>query len=101
MLPPAQSAVSSRLVIPSLHKVCDLSEGQNFHTHPLNLVMTSFGALHSHEIDYLECGTKRDEATGGWRILHNEELHNLYASPDIRVIKSRRMGWVGNVARMG
>jgi hypothetical protein len=39
---------------------------------------------------------------GGWRRLHNEELHNLYASPKIiRVIKSRRMRWAGHVARMG
>jgi hypothetical protein len=40
--------------------------------------------------------------TGGWRKLHNEELHNLYSSPSIiRIIKSRRMRWVGHVARMG
>jgi hypothetical protein len=39
-------------------------------------------------------GPKRDEVTGGWRKLHNEELHNLYSSPSrIRVIKSRRMRW--------
>jgi hypothetical protein len=39
---------------------------------------------------------------GGWRKLHNEELHNLYSSPDmIRMIKSRRMRWAGHVARMG
>jgi hypothetical protein len=38
---------------------------------------------------------------GGWSRLHNEELHNLYASPNIRVIKSRRMRWAGNVACMG
>jgi hypothetical protein len=36
-------------------------------------------------------GRKREEVVGGWRRLHNEELHNLYALPDIRVIKSRRM----------
>jgi hypothetical protein len=46
-------------------------------------------------------GPKRDEVTGGWRKLHNEELHNLYPSPSIiRVIKSRRMKWSGHVARM-
>jgi hypothetical protein len=46
-------------------------------------------------------GPKRDEVTGEWRKLHNEELHNLYSSPDIiRQFKSRRMRWVGNVARM-
>jgi hypothetical protein len=39
-------------------------------------------------------GSKRDEVTGEWRKLHNEELHNLYSSPNIeRVIKSRRMRW--------
>jgi hypothetical protein len=44
---------------------------------------------------------KRDEVTGGWRKLHNEELHNLYSSPSInRMIKSRRMKWAGHVARM-
>jgi hypothetical protein len=38
---------------------------------------------------------------GDWRRLHNEELHNLYSSPNIiRVIRSRRMGWAGHVARM-
>jgi hypothetical protein len=37
-------------------------------------------------------GPKRDEVTGGWRKLHNEELHNLYSSPSIiRIIKSRKM----------
>jgi hypothetical protein len=45
---------------------------------------------------------KRDEVTGDWRKLHNEELHNLYSSPNIiRIIKSRRMRWAGHVARMG
>jgi hypothetical protein len=47
-------------------------------------------------------GPKRDEMTGDWRKLHNEELHNLYSSPNIiRMIKSRRMKWAGHVARMG
>jgi hypothetical protein len=47
-------------------------------------------------------GPKRDVVTGGWRKLHNEELHNLYRSPSIiRIIKSRRMRWAGQVARMG
>jgi hypothetical protein len=47
-------------------------------------------------------GPKRDDVTGEWVKLHNEELHNLYSSPDIiRQIKSRRMGWAGHVARMG
>jgi hypothetical protein len=47
-------------------------------------------------------GRKGDEATGGWRKLHNEELHGLYSSLSIiRVIKARRMRWVGHVARRG
>jgi hypothetical protein len=47
-------------------------------------------------------GPTRDEVTGEWRKLHNEELHNLYSSPDIiRQIKSRRMRWAGHVARRG
>jgi hypothetical protein len=47
-------------------------------------------------------GSKRDEVTEDWRKLHNEELHNLYSSPNvIRVITSRRMKWAGHVARMG
>jgi hypothetical protein len=47
-------------------------------------------------------GLKRDGVTGDWRILHNEELNDLYCSPSIVwVIKSRRMGWIGHVARMG
>jgi hypothetical protein len=46
-------------------------------------------------------GPKREEVVGNWRRLHNEELHNLYTSQNImRVIKSRRMIWAGNVARM-
>jgi hypothetical protein len=44
---------------------------------------------------------KRDDVTGEWRKLHNEELHILYASPNIiRQIKSKRMRWAGHVARM-
>jgi hypothetical protein len=47
-------------------------------------------------------GNKRDEVKGVWRKLHNEELYDLYCSPNIvRVIKSRRMRWAGHVARMG
>jgi hypothetical protein len=47
-------------------------------------------------------GPKRDEVTGDWRNLHNEELHNLHSSPNIiRMMESRRMRWAGNVERMG
>jgi hypothetical protein len=46
-------------------------------------------------------GPKRDEVTGEWSKLHNEELHSLYSSPDIiRQVKSMRMRWAGHVARM-
>jgi hypothetical protein len=45
---------------------------------------------------------KRDEVTGGWRKLQNEELRDLYSSPSVsRIIKSRRIRWAGHVARMG
>jgi hypothetical protein len=47
-------------------------------------------------------GPKRDEVTGELRKLHNEKLRDLYSSPSIiRIIKSRRMRWAGDVARMG
>jgi hypothetical protein len=46
-------------------------------------------------------GPKRDEVTGGWRKLHNEELCDLYSSPSIiRMMKSRRMRWTRHVARI-
>jgi hypothetical protein len=47
-------------------------------------------------------GPKRDEVTGEWRKLHNEELRDLYSSPSIFIImKLRKMRWAGHVARMG
>jgi hypothetical protein len=46
-------------------------------------------------------GPRRDEVTGGWRKLHNEELHNLYSSPSIiKMVKSRWMRWAGSVAQI-
>jgi hypothetical protein len=46
-------------------------------------------------------GSRRDELTGEWRKLHNEELNDLYSSPNIvRVVKSSRISWAGHVARM-
>jgi hypothetical protein len=45
---------------------------------------------------------EREDVAGGWRRLHNEELHNLYMSPNvIRVIKSTRIKWVGHVVNIG
>jgi hypothetical protein len=49
-----------------------------------------------------DIGRKRYEMTGEWRRLHNDELNDLYCSPNsIRVINSKRIRWAGNVARMG
>jgi hypothetical protein len=47
-------------------------------------------------------GPKRDEVTGEWRKLHNEELHDLYSSPSIiRIFNARKMRWAGHVALIG
>jgi hypothetical protein len=47
-------------------------------------------------------GPKRDDVMGEWRKLHNEELHNMYCSPNIiRMMKSRRMRWAGHMAQIG
>jgi len=45
-------------------------------------------------------GSRRDEVTGEWRRLHNEEINDLYSPSIVRVIKSRRMRWVGHVAHV-
>ena len=61
----------------------------------------SYGSI-SCNVGYTEFGPRRDEITGEWRRLHNEELNDLYSAPNIvRVIKSRRMRWAGHVAHMG
>jgi hypothetical protein len=61
-----------------------------------------FGRIFENRVLSRIFGRKRDEVTGGWRKLHNEELHSLYSSPSIsRMIKSRGMRWAGHVARMG
>jgi hypothetical protein len=47
-------------------------------------------------------GPRREEVTGKWRKLHNEEFNDLYSLPNIvRVVKSRRIRWAGHVARIG
>ena len=57
---------------------------------------------HVARIEFCFFGLKRDEVTGEWRKLHNEELKNLYSLPSIvRRIKSRRMRWAGHVAHIG
>jgi hypothetical protein len=61
-----------------------------------------YSVLHKDYFVTTKFGPKKDKVTGVWKKLHNEELHDLYSSPTIvRVIKSRRMRWVGHVAWMG
>jgi hypothetical protein len=68
---------------------------------PIHVICNEIGELENRVLRRI-FGPKVDEVTGGWRKLHNEELHNLYSSPNItRMIKSRSMRWVGHVARMG
>ena len=63
---------------------------------------TVFYTISKHIILTRVFGPKRDEVTGEWRKLHNEELSDLYSLPNIlRVVKSRTMRWAGHVARMG
>jgi hypothetical protein len=74
----------------------------------LPLVLWSLTLREEHRLRVFEnrvmrlFGPKRDGVTGGWRKLYIEEHHNLYFSPSIiRIIKSRRMRWAGNAARIG
>ena len=61
--------------------------------------LLSYAILH---LIFISLGPRRDEVTGDWRRVHNEELNDLYCSPNtVRVIKSRRMRWAGHVARIG
>jgi len=66
-----------------------------------NMVLRIFGPSENVVLRRI-FGPRRDEVTGEWRRLHNEELNDMYSSPNIvRVVKSRRMRWAGHVARMG
>jgi hypothetical protein len=73
--------------------------------HPLLGILytlVSFALEHQIQNYNTNLNRNRDEVTGEWRKLHNEELHILYSSSNvIRQIKSRRMRWKGNVASMG
>jgi hypothetical protein len=73
-----------------------------FETWPLTLKEGHMLRVFENKVLRRIFGPKRDEVTGDWRKLHNEELHDLYFPPSIvRVIKSRRRKWAGHVARLG
>jgi hypothetical protein len=77
------------------------SSFKNFHLHSKDGINIRALTIKFSDQCQLNCSTKRDEVTGEWRKLHNEELHDLYYSPSIiRIIKSRRMRWAGHIARM-
>ena len=81
----SKRTVSESTVKAGLLKICLI----NKHNNCISRLLTIFGP-------------RRDEVTGEWGRLHNEELNDLYSSPNIvRVIKWRRMRWAGHVARMG
>jgi hypothetical protein len=81
------------IIVPVVLYGCDTS----------SLILTEYHRLREFENNVLRrvFEPKMEEMVGGWKKLHGEELHNLYALPDIRVITSRRMRWVGHVAHMG
>ena len=98
---------------PSAHEnmlICCITTAVNrlhvsyFHTHLLVLLTLRSSSLRvfGNRVLRRVFGPKRDEVTGEWRKLHNEELNELYSLLNIvRVVKSRRMRWAGHVARMG
>jgi hypothetical protein len=64
--------------------------------------MILFSTINQNRVLRRIFGLKRDEVIGVWRKVHNEELHDLYSSPStIRIIKSKRMRWVGHQTQLG
>jgi hypothetical protein len=102
-----QNLLSSRLLLKSakmrMHKIIILPVVLfEFQTWSLTSKAEHRFGLFENRVRRRIFGPKRDEVTGMWRKLHNEELHDLYPSPSIiTLIKSRRMKWTGQIARMG
>jgi hypothetical protein len=81
-------------------KRCQTLKEFNFPPRYISLPQHLFSFGYPNDISLF--GPKRDEVTGEWRTLQNEDLHDLNSSPTIaRVIKSRRMGWEKHIARVG